>query len=119
MASKDRIAIDVENLKDKLEAYGKGSVGWSALSWAAKVRVVLSNALDPPSEDSTPQTEEQCEQLKQYIRLLLDLRQRRGVSFTEIALYMGEEISTVQLENLYKELLECRNEKTLTKTPKP
>jgi hypothetical protein len=126
VVQKGRIPVDVSDLRGEIETC-RDDAAWGELPLAAKIRVLIRERLDQlkkalvddsASPAAQTDTGDRCEQMRQLILLLLDLRQRRGIAFTEIANYVGEGVTGAQLENLYQELIECRQKESQPKNRK-
>lgn len=112
-SDKERTTLNLTPIKARIEQLRPDSA-WKALSLSKKVLLLLEEHLDlleqgdQPSAENTEATEN-LEQMGEFVKLLMGLRPRNGLSFAEIADITG--LSSRQVEELYQLVESCRKQK--------
>ena len=113
-SDKERTTINLTPIRGRIEQL-RPDGAWKALSLSKKVILLLEEYLDllessPAASDTTSNTEadESLEQMNEFVKLLMGLRSRNGLSFAEIADITG--LSSRQIESLYQLVDKCRKQ---------
>lgn len=110
-SDKERTTINLTPIKARIEQLRPDSA-WKALSLSKKVILLLEEylALLEQGDTLTSDTEasESLEQMGEFIKLLMGLRPRNGLSFAEIADIT--ELPSRQVEELYQLVEKCRKQ---------
>ena len=111
-SDKERTTLNLTPIKARIEQLRPDSA-WKALSLSKKVLLLLEEYLDLLEQDNSPSVDnaeatENLEQMGEFVKLLMGLRSRNGLSFAEIADITG--LSSRQVEELYQLVEICRKQ---------
>jgi hypothetical protein len=112
-SDKERTTLNLTPIKARIEQLRPDSA-WKALSLSKKVLLLLEEYLDSLEQSSSPsvvnnaEATENLEQMGEFVKLLMGLRPRNGLSFAEIAGITG--LPSRQVEELYQLVEICRKQ---------
>lgn len=121
MAKQDRINVDLRELRTPINSH-RDDPAWQALSMSKKIRLLIEMGLEKPgclpgesdsskseiSDSEMSELKDNLQQMSEFIKLLMSLRPRQGISFAEIADITG--LSSRQVEDLYQLVKKCREQ---------
>lgn len=111
-SDKERTTINLTPIKERIERL-RPDGAWKALSLSKKVVLMLEEYLDlleqgDASSASNAEASENVEQMGEFVKLLMGLRPRNGLSFAEIADITG--LPSRQVEELHQLVEKCRKQ---------